>query len=138
VRTHAPTLRAMPKVGSARPAKRRSRTEVEEWAAELPDAYLLCRDVGHSWMPRDAWEDVKERCYVQVLGCTRCAAERHRRLDYRGQRLGQSYDYPDGYLSPAGSGALSAAGRADLRLVSFQRAFTTTDQLASRRASKGA
>lgn len=57
--------------------------------------------------------------------------------------VGQSYDYPDDYLAPAGSGALSADGRADLRLASLMRTVGGEDHLpegsrASRTSSRKA
>jgi len=105
---------------------RRRRSEVQEWAESLDANALLCRDLGHTWQPFRAWRDAEAREYVQVLRCPRCEAERRRGIDYNGRRTSQAYDYADGYLAPAGSGALSADGRADLRLVSLLRLIEET------------
>lgn len=122
-------------------AQRRGVTEVQEWAQTLSQEQLLCRDLGHQWTPYRAWHDKANREYVQVLACSRgCGAQRNRRLDYRGQRVGQHYSYDDNYLAPKGSGALSADGRADLRLVSLMRLIDESAEepvdLATRRNSK--
>jgi len=63
--------------------------EVGDWAKQLPAEFLLCRDLGHQWTPYRAWEDRPNRAFVQVLLCTRCRAERHRELNYRGERVTQ-------------------------------------------------
>jgi len=101
-------------------AKRRG-DPLNDWMTHLPQEFVTCRDLGHSWVPYRAWRDSKEREYVQVLRCSSCRTERHRRIDYRGNRSGNSYEYPDDYTAPAGTGVLSAGGRADLRLLAIQR-----------------
>lgn len=112
-----------------------------KWIDSLSPEFMLCRDLGHNWLPYRAWKDAKEREYVQILQCSRCAAERRRRLDFRGNRVSNAYDYSDGYVAPAGSGVMSAAGRADLRLASLERLVeetSTADEVAARRKKKGA
>lgn len=119
-----------------RAAHHRARSDVSQWAQHLPEAFLLCRDLGHQWGPYRGWHDRRQREYVQVLMCGRCRAERIRHLDYSGRRVSQSYAYPDDYLAPAGSGVLTADGRADLRLVSLMRLIDETDELPDELAAR--
>lgn len=121
---------------AARAAARRAKSDVSTWAADLPPEWLLCRDLGHLWQPWQAWHDKAAREYTQVLRCGRCEVERVRSLDYRGQRTGGHYNYPDGYLAPAGSGFLSQDGRADIRLLSFLRLLDEDDEVGARRQRK--
>lgn len=125
-----------------RAAQRRSRSDATQWAQALPSAFLLCRDLGHTWEPYRGWVDRAEREYVQVLRCPRCQTERERRLDYQGRRNSQSYSHPEGYLQPAGSGYLDAESRADLRLVSLLQLIDETQEppadIAAHRRRRGA
>jgi hypothetical protein len=88
----------------------------------LPPAYLECRDLGHDWRPFTAAYIAKERHYSQSLRCSRCDAVRTRLLGPRGQRLGNWYDYPDGYLIE-GAGHLGEGARDGIRLRSVNRAI---------------
>ena len=56
-----------------------------------------------------------------VMRCGRCATERHQTLSMRGEVLSGHYDYPDGYLTPKGMGALTGEYRSHLRLESVLR-----------------
>jgi hypothetical protein len=85
----------------------------------LPATYLECRDWGHSWRPFTASYNAKERHYVQSLQCNRCGTVRDRLLGPRGQLLGNSYEYADGYLMPSGIGHLSSTDRDGIRLRSI-------------------
>lgn len=114
---------------TASPIRRRKATEISEWVETLSPEQLLCRDLGHTWTPYRAWRDVSNHEYVQVLRCNRCHAERQRHLDFRGQRVSQSYSYEDGYLAPKGSGAFTASGRAELRLISIERLVADTNAM---------
>lgn len=88
----------------------------------LPATYLACRDLGHEWRAHTASFNAKERHYVQTLRCNRCGTERSRMLGTRGQRLGNWYEYPDGYLMQ-GAGHLSELDRDGIRLRSITRAI---------------
>jgi hypothetical protein len=95
--------------------------EVQAWADELPDRYLLCRDLGHTWKPFTARWDAEARAYVRELKCSRCKAIRSQHLDAYGSVVSGGYDYPDGYQAPAGTGRITGDGRGALRLSSTLR-----------------
>lgn len=112
----------------------RKTSDVTTWAEGLPPEFLACRDMGHAWRSWRAWKDTRARCFVQVLRCERCRTERERELSLRGERLSQTYRYPEttegeaSYLAPKGSGAFTSEGRADLRLLSLERLVGEQDQ----------
>jgi len=95
--------------------------EVGAWAEDLPERFLLCRDLGHTWRPFLAKFDTEERAYKRVLKCGRCRTERTQLISMNGVPLSGAYDYPDGYTAPTGAGRLDSSGRGALRLVSIQR-----------------
>jgi len=102
----------------------------------MPDTHLLCRDFGHSWRPWTAQWVPQRRQYVEALVCVRCECVRKRLLDEYGAMLGNSYDYPDGYLVH-GVGRLTGDDRNDLRLAGLQAVMRATGEHPSQRTSKG-
>jgi hypothetical protein len=96
-------------------------TDVELWAQTLPDAYLLCRDIGHEWEPYRAWLDHEVSGYRRILRCRRCKCDRSQILTMSGHTTSASYDYPDGYQAPKGTGLLYGPDRDTLRLTSLLR-----------------
>jgi hypothetical protein len=97
----------------------RSPDELDDWTDELPDRFLLCRDLGHLWRPMRA--GIEARSYWRIMRCTRCHTERHQTLTMRGEIVSGHYVYPDGYLAPAGIGHMSGDHRSHLRLQSLTR-----------------
>jgi len=95
--------------------------EVTHWAEELPDTYILCRDLGHNWRPFHAWWDANDRAFVRILRCRNCRGQREQVLDHLGRAVKNAYEYADGYQRPAGAGRMDADGRGALRLISMQR-----------------
>ncbi len=95
--------------------------EVADWAGELPDSYLLCRDIGHLWRPFKARWDDDNNSYVRILRCGRCKTEREQGISAAGVVLWSQYDYADGYQAPKGTGRLDGEGRGALRLESVLR-----------------
>lgn len=92
---------------------------VKSFAADLPDEFLLCRELHHHWKP---WTVAREgRSYIRVLRCSRCTTERHQKLSHRGEVLGTHYVHPEGYLREAGSGRITGEGLNLLRLESLNR-----------------
>jgi hypothetical protein len=71
--------------------------DVETWAGLLPEKYLACRELGHTWRPWQASYDPAEQAYERVLRCPRCRTERVQLLTTGGHVLGNRYNYPDGY-----------------------------------------
>jgi hypothetical protein len=104
--------------------------DTADWAEALPDAFLTCRDFGHSWKPWRA-SLTSESTFVRVLRCQRCRTERTQELSVSGHRLSASYSYPDGYQAPPGSGSLDVAHRDAIRLISTMRLVERSQRKAS-------
>lgn len=102
-------------------AKSSRPVSMSKWAQTLADNYLLCRDIGHTWMPHEASYDPKLRLYTQTLRCPRCTTVRRRALSRSGEIMGSSYTYPETYRAPHGSGVTTAPVRAELRVFSLTR-----------------
>lgn len=87
-----------------------------------PD-FITCRDLKHAWYdfgPR--WEP-SFRHYRQCLKCTRCSLQKIRIISKQGFLIDAWYEsYPPGYLMPQGTGRMSQATMASLRLRSIQNA----------------
>lgn len=99
--------------------------EVEDFAKDLPDEYLLCRSLGHNWPPggrvgRIRLEGTRKMGWVQELVCKRCGTARRMELDDRGMILSSGYTHPKGYLLE-GLGRIVGDGRGALRLQSLKR-----------------
>lgn len=94
--------------------------EVRDWAENLPGKFLICRDLNHDWSGYRAWATGRGRSllYTRVLKCKKCTTEREDTLTSQGFKVGTKYNYPDGYLTPKGTGRLGSDARAALRLVS--------------------
>jgi hypothetical protein len=102
-------------------------SEVAAWSESLPDRFIQCRDMGHTWRPFQASWDAEERCYRRVLKCSRCRTERVQLIGASGLILSGHYDYPDGYTAPAGTGRMDSDGRSALRLESVLRLVRNSD-----------
>jgi hypothetical protein len=96
--------------------------DLADFIEALPDAYLLCRELGHTWKPWRASTD--GRAYDRVLKCPRCKTERHQVLTMRGHVVSNRYEYPERYLTK-GLGSLSGDDRDSLRLASLTRSTVT-------------
>lgn len=110
------------------------KSDAQEFAEELPTAFLQCRDFGHSWRPHTASWSRELVCWERVLQCARCTAERVQRLSRDGGVLGGHYEYPEGYLHLKG-GRLTGQDRDALRLQSTMRVATGNRDTQARRAS---
>jgi hypothetical protein len=95
--------------------------DVARWSASLPEEFLLCRDLGHTWRPASARWVPDLNAYERSMRCGRCRAERTQTLSPGGLILSGSYHYETGYTAPAGTGALGQDGRGALRLESIAR-----------------
>jgi hypothetical protein len=102
------------------------RAAAEELARELPDTYLMCRELMHSWKPRSAGWLAGERVFERVVRCSRCKTEKHQTLSSSGEVLSSHYVYPDGYLAK-NLGRIVGDGRDALRLEAVNRLVGRTD-----------
>lgn len=70
----------------------------EDLIEEMPDAHLLCRDIGHRWKPTHVTRDGS--LYKRRMQCTRCKTYRVDRVLPTGDVAARSYQYADGYQLP--------------------------------------
>jgi hypothetical protein len=86
-----------------RAVRRTSGSEVdvtaEQFASNLSNAFLQCRELGHQWRPWSVVWDRKARCFDRQLRCSACKTIRKQLLDSHGHVIRNGYDYTDGYLS---------------------------------------
>jgi hypothetical protein len=72
----------------------------------LPDNWLMCRDVRHAWDVTEDFHVTKHKASKvqeirRVLVCLRCKCERHERYavtKWGLDKVGQTYKHPDGYV----------------------------------------
>ena len=95
-------------------------TEFKNWGTNLPDEFLLCRDIGHTWRPFRAVIN-GDSTYTRVMRCGRCKTEREQTLSHFGAILSGHYNYAEGYLAPPGSERMDSGRRDGLRLESITR-----------------
>jgi hypothetical protein len=92
---------------------------VTDIAEKYPDAFLACRDFGHSWRPLTAsWN--ADNTITRRLRCVRCSVERHQLLTSEGYIVSGGYSYADGYQIK-GVGSLTTDDRAVLRKTNVLR-----------------
>jgi hypothetical protein len=101
---------------------------VADWSSGLPDSYVLCRDMGHTWRPFRATFNQDMNAYDRTLRCGRCRTERQQVIGLNGLILSGGYNYPDGYLSPSGSGRINGQGKGALRLESTLRLISKDEK----------
>lgn len=95
--------------------------DVEQFAGGLSQAFLECRELGHSWRPRTAKWNPDSQCFDRTLGCARCKTLRLDRLSESGAKLGGYYVYAEGYLVKDSIGRIVGTGRDVLRREALWR-----------------
>lgn len=92
---------------------------------DIPENFLWCRDVLHSWDPYNAKVSrnkvARRREMHQILICTRCGALKTRTMTLTGELLRNSYSYPEGYLLKD-HGPMTPADRAMIRTINLKKA----------------
>lgn len=84
---------------------------------DIPDEYLLCRDLGHAWAPSDVKISRKFGEIHRILQCRSCPTQRTQVLSLDGGLKKNKYDYPEHYTLH-GIGRLTVDDRAHIRVVS--------------------
>lgn len=81
--------------------------------------YALCKTINHSWDRVDNPElPAPDIGWRLSLRCIRCQSERHDLISpVTGEVMARRYVYPDGYLTPKGTGRVM---RTDLRRGLFE------------------
>lgn len=95
-------------------------SELNEWEGSLTPEQSLCRDTTfkHNWIAETVRRT--EAGFERPLECDRCGAAKTQLLDRDGYVRGyRDEKYPDGYLRPAGSGRVTRADNARMRLASI-------------------
>jgi hypothetical protein len=101
---------------------------VASWSEDLPDSFLMCRDMGHTWRPYRAKFNPEENGYDRVLRCGRCKTERQQTISMSGMILTGHYSYPEGYQAPPGTGRIDGEGRGAMRLESTLRLISKDER----------
>lgn len=92
---------------------------------DIPEEFLLCRDLGHAWAPFDVKVSRKAQEIHRILQCRSCPTQRIQILDTNGYRLRSKYVYPEDVDKDAapyklkGVGRLSADDNASVRVMSI-------------------
>lgn len=100
-------------------------SEVAEFAADLPEDFLLCREMGHRWLPYQASQN-NDGSFHRALRCPRCKTRKEQEISRRGVIESTTYKHPEGYLH-VGMGRIAGDGRGVLRLESIQRSINRFD-----------
>src|SRR5580765_3985451 len=96
---------------------------VETFAASLPDKFLACRELGHTWRPwRASWDGVA-RVYDRELRCHRCRTVRVQVVSSVGHTISNHYRYAEGYQAKGVEHAVRVS-RDVFRLESLTRYLT--------------
>lgn len=109
--------------------------DLDENLAELPTAFLECRNWGHAWRATSVTRDDGSGSFEQGLICTRCTAQRAYVLDREGWFVKrQPYTYPPGYVFPKGTGRVNRFGRANIRTALVDRYTLNTSRRNGKRS----
>ena len=112
-------------------------TEAADWARDLSDAHLECRDERHDWRRMSARWLPEAGVFERKRKCRRCKTVKTQRLSELGTVVSNTYDYPDGYQT-SGLGRLAGDSLAAMRLVSVHRELgLDAPGVASNAASNG-
>lgn len=94
-----------------------STEKLQQSIEDIPEEFLLCRDLGHAWAPHDVKISRKYGEIHRVLQCRSCPTQRTQILEMDGSIKRSRYEYPEGYVL-SGVGHLSIADRASIRVAS--------------------
>jgi hypothetical protein len=102
-----------------------------EFAANLSNRFLHCRELGHTWRAHTVSWDAEARAYDRRLRCSGCHTIRIQLLDAYGHVVANRYQYPDNYLAHRDGqvGALGGA-RDAFRLEAITRFLTGSSGIA--------
>lgn len=92
--------------------------EVRAAVVKMPETFLRCRDLGHTWLQyrvkriRGGFE--------RDLFCRSCKTNKHMFISPKGEILASNYSYNEGYQI-VGLGRIQAEGKSVLRLEALDR-----------------
>jgi hypothetical protein len=99
--------------------------DVRDFAEQLPERFLYCREMGHNWRPYSAGR-YRDGGFERTLRCSRCRTRRVQEISNRGVIVTNKYIHPEGYLHK-GMGRIIGEGRGVLRLESIKRIVAKSD-----------
>jgi hypothetical protein len=99
-----------------------------DFAANLPEKFLQCRDFGHNWR-RHGVAANNDGTFDRSLRCGQCGTLRIMVLSNRGMVLSSRYEHPDGYLTK-GLGRVTGEGKGLLRIEAINREISKTSRKA--------
>jgi hypothetical protein len=100
--------------------RRGEKSELRKWQEGLPVEQATCRDIHHAWIYQSVKRDADG--FIRRLACVTCGAFKLQHLDRNGYIDKSTYEYPDGYVRPAGSGRITADENAIMRILSINQA----------------
>ena len=74
-------------------------TDAADFASNLSDRWLACRELGHTWKPLTVQWATKDRVYDRRLRCSSCRTVRVQVLSKYGHTISNRYIYPEGYMA---------------------------------------
>jgi hypothetical protein len=100
--------------------RRQTAAELKKWQENLPVEQTTCRDIHHAWI----YQSVKREStgFTRRLACVTCGAFKLQHLDRNGYIEKSTYEYPEGYIRPAGAGRITADENAIMRILSINQA----------------
>lgn len=104
---------------SAKAKPKASKKDIKEWQESLSDIATQCRDLKHNWFYQSAERSADG--FIRQLGCITCGAFKLQHLDRSGYILKTSYEYPEGYVRPAGAGRVTQEENAQMRLLAVKK-----------------
>ena len=93
--------------------------ELREWQESLPETQAMCRDLHHNWFYQSVERNAEG--FIRQLGCLTCGTFKLQHLDRYGYITTSTYEYPDGYIRPAGAGRVTQEENAAMRLLSLMK-----------------
>lgn len=80
---------------------------------DYSETYLICRDIGHQWIPSKHWEITRKGTlvteYRRKMQCPNCGMVRNDYYDKDLRISGRYYSYPEGYLTKKGTDRIDSA-----------------------------
>jgi hypothetical protein len=100
-------------------------SNIDVIVANMQQAFMECRDWGHSWRPYTVGVDRVHNVFEETLRCSRCMSRRHRTISgISGSVFKTRYTYRANYLVP-GWGRMSKDDKGVLRIAVLEQMVKT-------------
>lgn len=94
-------------------------TAIKTWIKKQNHQHLLCRDLGHNWIPLTARRTPGG--YERQLHCEGCDTVKIQKLDLTGHIITTTMQYTANYLRPPGAGRVTRDEKATIRIAVVRR-----------------